>query len=75
MEALIPEPTPVNVKRFKKVPMLVEDAWEDDSSSHNMEQVIDHDTIMRVEDKEILKENLGISAENPSDMGLGRNMV
>ncbi|PHT79238.1 hypothetical protein T459_17290 [Capsicum annuum] len=71
MEALIPEPTPVNVKRFKKVPMLVEDAWEDDSSSHIMEEVIDHDTIMRVEDKE----NLGISAENPPNMGLGSNMA
>ncbi|KAM3355672.1 ATP-dependent zinc metalloprotease FTSH 12, chloroplastic [Capsicum galapagoense] len=95
MEALIPEPTPVNVKRFKKglwrkttpkglklkkfieaadgtlfhdSSYVGEDAWEDDSSSHNMEEVIDHDTIMRVEDKEILKENLGISAENP-DMG------
>ncbi|KAM3248319.1 ATP-dependent zinc metalloprotease FTSH 12, chloroplastic [Capsicum annuum] len=95
MEALIPEPTPVNVKRFKKglwrkttpkglklkkfieaadgtlfhdSSYVGEDAWEDDSSSHNMEEVIDHDTIMRVEDKEILKENLGISAEN-ADMG------
>ncbi|KAF3612321.1 hypothetical protein FXO37_36836 [Capsicum annuum] len=90
MEALIPEPTPVNVKRFKKglwrkttpkglklkkfieaadgtlfhdSSYVGEDAWEDDSSSHNMEEVIDHDTIMRVEDKEILKENLGISGE------------
>lgn len=95
MEALIPEPTPVNVKRFKKglwrkttpkglklkkfieaadgtlihdSSYVGEDAWEDDSGSHNMKEVIDHDTRLRVEDKETLKENLGISAEN-QDMG------
>ncbi|XP_059277402.1 ATP-dependent zinc metalloprotease FTSH 12, chloroplastic isoform X1 [Lycium ferocissimum] len=95
MEALIPEPTPVNVKRFKKglwrktIPKglklkkfieaadgtlihdssyVGEDAWEDDSGSDNMREVIDHDTRLRVEDKETLKENLGISAEN-LDMG------
>ncbi|KAL3377358.1 hypothetical protein AABB24_003657 [Solanum stoloniferum] len=95
MEALIPEPTPVNVKRFKKglwrkttpkglklkkfieaadgtlihdSSYVGEDAWEDDSGSHNMKEVIDHDTRLRVEDKETLKENLGISAEN-KDMG------
>ncbi|KAL3345395.1 hypothetical protein AABB24_024391 [Solanum stoloniferum] len=95
MEALIPEPTPVNVKRFKKglwrkttpkglklkkfieaadgtlihdSSYVGEDAWEDDFGSHNMKEVIDHDTRLRVEDKETLKENLGISAEN-QDMG------
>ncbi|KAG5622675.1 hypothetical protein H5410_007893 [Solanum commersonii] len=95
MEALIPEPTPVNVKRFKKglwrkttpkglklkkfieaadgtlihdSSYVGEDAWEDDSGSHNMKEVIDHDTRLRVEDKETLKENFGISAEN-QDMG------
>ncbi|XP_049385277.1 ATP-dependent zinc metalloprotease FTSH 12, chloroplastic [Solanum stenotomum] len=95
MEALIPEPTPANVKRFKKglwrkttpkglklkkfieaadgtlihdSSYVGEDAWEDDSGSHNMKEVIDHDTRLRVEDKETLKENLGISAEN-QDMG------
>ncbi|KAJ8568403.1 hypothetical protein K7X08_027936 [Anisodus acutangulus] len=95
MEALIPEPTPVNVKRFKKglwrkttakglklkkfieavdgtlihdSSYVGEDAWEDDSGSDNMKEVIDHDTRLTVEDKETLKENLGISAEN-QDMG------
>ncbi|CAN4096890.1 unnamed protein product [Withania somnifera] len=96
MEALIPEPTPLNVKRFKKglwrktTPKglklkkfieaadgtlihdnsyVGEDAWEDDDSgSHNMEEVIEHDTRLRVEDKETLKGDLGISAEN-QDMG------
>ncbi|KAJ8527613.1 hypothetical protein K7X08_015064 [Anisodus acutangulus] len=95
MEALIPEPTPVNVERFKKClwrkttpkglklkkfieaadgtlihdsSYVGEDAWEDDSGSDNMKKVIDHDTRLTVEDKETLKENLGISAEN-QDMG------
>lgn len=40
-----------------------EDAWADDSGSHNMKEVIDHDSRLRVEDKETLKENLGISGE------------
>lgn len=40
-----------------------EDAWEDDTGSHNMKEVIERDTRLRVEDKEALKENLGISGE------------
>ncbi|XP_015066313.1 ATP-dependent zinc metalloprotease FTSH 12, chloroplastic [Solanum pennellii] len=99
MEALIPEPTPVNVKRFKKglwrkttpkglklkkfieaadgtlihdSSYVGEDAWEDDSGSHNMKEVIDHDSRLRVEDKETLKENLGISAENQDTGGTWR---
>ncbi|XP_004232810.1 ATP-dependent zinc metalloprotease FTSH 12, chloroplastic [Solanum lycopersicum] len=99
MEALIPEPTPVNVKRFKKglwrkttpkglklkkfieaadgtlihdSSYVGEDAWADDSGSHNMKEVIDHDSRLRVEDKETLKENLGISAENQDTGGTWR---
>lgn len=102
MEALIPEPTPVNVKRFKKglwrkttpkglklkkfieaadgtlvhdSSYVGEDAWEDDSGSHNMTEVIDHDTRLRVEDKETLKENLGISAENQDKGGTWRERL
>lgn len=52
-----------------------EDAWEDDSGSHNMTEVIDHDTRLRVEDKETLKENLGISAENQDKGGTWRERL
>ncbi|XP_016476221.1 ATP-dependent zinc metalloprotease FTSH 12, chloroplastic [Nicotiana tabacum] len=102
MEALIPEPTPVNVKRFKKglwrkttpkglklkkfieaadgtlihdSSYIGEDAWEDDTGSHNMKEVIERDTRLRVEDKEALKENLGISAENQDMSGTWRERL
>ncbi|OIT02393.1 PREDICTED: ATP-dependent zinc metalloprotease FTSH 12, chloroplastic [Nicotiana attenuata] len=102
MEALIPEPTPVNVKRFKKglwrkttpkglklkkfieaadgtliqdSSYIGEDAWEDDTGSHDMKEVIERDTRLRVEDKETLKENLGISAENQDMSGTWRERL
>lgn len=91
MEALIPEPTPSNIRKFKKglwrkttpkglklkkfierpdgtlvhdSSYVGEDAWVDDPEppSENVKQVIESNSRLTAEDKEKLKEDLGISA-------------
>ncbi|GAA0166024.1 metalloprotease [Lithospermum erythrorhizon] len=92
MEALIPEPSPTNVRKFKKgmwrkttpkglklkkfiegpdgtlihdSSYVGEDAWEDDNErlQQNMQGIIDQNMELDVNEKNVLKEGLGISAD------------
>ncbi|XP_038901176.1 ATP-dependent zinc metalloprotease FTSH 12, chloroplastic isoform X1 [Benincasa hispida] len=92
MEALIPEPSPDNIRKFKKglwrkttpkglkikkfiegtdgtlvkdSSYVGEDAWDDDSEplQENVKKIIDSDEKFKGDEKEKLKEQLGISGQ------------
>ncbi|XAR57608.1 hypothetical protein NMG60_11025806 [Bertholletia excelsa] len=104
MEALIPEPTPTNVRKFKKsiwrktIPKglklkkfiegpdgtlihdssyVGEDAWDDDpeATQNNVKEIIENDARLNTEEKNMLKEDLGVSVENQLDTGRWRERL
>lgn len=104
MEALIPEPSPINVRKFKKAiwrkttpkglklkkfiegpdgtlihdsSYVGEDAWEDDTEhvQQKMHGIIDQNTQLDVNTKNVLKEDLGISDQNLETRGTWRERL
>ncbi|KAL3851024.1 hypothetical protein ACJIZ3_012906 [Penstemon smallii] len=104
MEALIPEPTPINVRKFKKglwrnttpkglklkkfvegpdgtlvhdSSFIGEDAWEDDTEKapERVNEIIEQDIKLNTEDKNILKEDLGLSVTNQDAGGTWRDRL
>lgn len=102
MEALIPEPSPSNIRKFKKglwrrttpkglkikkfiegtdgtlvqdSSYVGEDAWDDDSEliQDNVKKVIDSDETFKGDEKEKIKEQLGISGQE--DTGTWRERL
>ncbi|XP_057765242.1 ATP-dependent zinc metalloprotease FTSH 12, chloroplastic [Salvia miltiorrhiza] len=90
MDALIPEPTPTNLKKFKQglwrkatprgmklkrfvegldgtlvhdTSFVGENAWEDDAekAQKSIKKIIEQDSTLNTEDKQVLQEDLGLS--------------
>ncbi|CAK9174997.1 unnamed protein product [Ilex paraguariensis] len=104
MEALIPEPTPTNVRKYKKSmwrkttpkglklkkfiegpdgtlvhdsSYVGEDAWDDDTEppQENVKQIIDQDATLNTKEKQVLKDNLGISVADRESKGTWRERL
>ncbi|KAL1556042.1 ATP-dependent zinc metalloprotease FTSH 12, chloroplastic [Salvia divinorum] len=104
MDALIPEPTPTNLKKFKQglwrkatprgmklkrfvegidgtlvhdTSFVGENAWEDDAekAQESIKKVIEQDSTLNTEDKQVLQADLGLSGGNQAIGGTWRDRL
>ncbi|XP_051125031.1 ATP-dependent zinc metalloprotease FTSH 12, chloroplastic [Andrographis paniculata] len=104
MDALIPEPTPINVRKYKqgmwrkttpkglKLKRFVEgpdgtlihdssfvgeNAWEDDAdkTQNSVKEMIEQNTQLKSEEKKVLQNDLGLSADNQNTGGTWRERL